>query len=138
MPDAADITRFNGQGRDVTNLVVRGRLTDVPAICELAKPGTVRATLHVGADFTRGPAAAAGAPVGYFIALMRGEKVLSEQDFAFAPTFGANVDFASVRGDDIELLLPVDKANSAATYRIFVGFRLTQDELAYNRAHPRP
>jgi hypothetical protein len=36
------------------------------------------------------------------------------------------------------LLLPVSQAKSAATYRIFVGFRLSPAELAFNRAHPAP
>lgn len=140
LPDAADVTRFDGHGMDVTNLVVRGRMTAVPAVCEKGdKDGTVKATLHVDADFTRGPAAAAGLPpVHYFVALMQGGAILREQDFAFAPTFGANVDVASVHGEDIELDLPVSKVKSAASYRIFVGFRLSPEELAYNRAHARP
>jgi len=140
LPDAADVTRFDGRGMDVTNLVVRGSMTAVPAVCEKGdKDGTVKATLHVDADFTRGPAAAGGLPpVPYFVALVRGGAILREQDFAFSPTFGPNVDFASVHGEDIELDLPVGKARSAASYRIFVGFRLSAAELAYNRAHPRP
>jgi hypothetical protein len=140
LPDAADVTRFDGHGMDVTNLIVRASMTAVPAVCAKGdKDGTVKATLHVNADFTRGPAAAAGLPpVAYFVALMQGRTVLREQDFAFSPTFGANVDFASVHGDDIELVVPVGKAKSAAAYRIYVGFRLSPEELAYNRTHPRP
>ncbi len=140
LPDAADVTRFDGHGMDVTNLVVRGGMTAVPAVCTKGdKAGTVTATLHVDADFTRGPAAAAGLPpVAYFVALMQGRTILREQDFAFTPTFGANVDFASVHGEDIELVVPVNKTKSAASYRIFVGFRLSPEELAYNRTHARP
>jgi hypothetical protein len=139
VPDAADVARFDGHGIDVTDLIVRGRITAVPAKCE---PGdtrtTVRATLHVDADFTRGPAAPPGAlPVTYFIALMQGSTVLREQDFSFAPSFAANVAQASVHGEEIELLLPVSKTKTAAAYRVFVGFRLSPAELAYNRSHTR-
>jgi hypothetical protein len=139
LPDAGDLTRFTGDGRDVTNLVIRARITKVPASCEADKPDVVRATLHVEADLRRGPATGATpAPVGYFVALMEQGRVLREQDFALAPKFAPNDDYASVHGDDIELLLPVSKTKSAAAYQIYVGFRLTPDELAYNRAHPRP
>jgi len=137
--DAADLARFDGRGLDVTNLVTRARITAVPAQCETAKPGVVRATLHVDAEVSRGPASPATLPpIDYFIALMEGDKVLREQDFALAPTFAPNVDRTSVRGEDIELLLPVSQTKSAAAYRIFVGFRLSPDELAFNRAHPAP
>jgi hypothetical protein len=139
LPDAADMTRFDGKGIDVTNLVVRASITAVPAKCESPDPGTVRATLNVDADIRRGPAGSAALPpIGYFIALMRGDTVLREQDFAFNPQFAPNVDRASVHGDDIELLLPVSKTKTAAVYKIYVGFRLTPGELAYNRTHARP
>jgi hypothetical protein len=119
---------------------VRGRITEVPAVCKVGdKPTQVVATLHVNADFTRGPAAGGASPrVIYFIALTRADKVLREQDFTFTPSFGANVGQASVQGEEIEVLLPVSKTVSAAAYRIFVGFRLSPDELAYNRTHTRP
>jgi len=139
VPDAADLTRFDGKGVDVTNLVDRSRITEVPAQCVDDKKGTVHATLHVVADIERGPASpATPAPVGYFVALMENDKVLNEQDFALAATFASNVDHTTVKGDDIELLLPVSKTKSAAAYHIFVGFRLSPAELAYNRAHPAP
>ena len=139
LSDAADLARFDGHGLDVTNLVTRARITAVPAKCEEADTGIVRATLHVDADVTRGPASpATPPPLDYFIALLEGDKVLREQDFTLSPSFAANVDRTSVHGEDIELLLPVGKTKSAATYRIYVGFRLTPAELAFNRAHPSP
>lgn len=137
VPDAGDIAQFSG-GQDITNLVLRMRITAVPAKCELDKPGLVRATLHVDAEAQRGPAAGATIPpIPYFIALMRDGKVLNEQDFTLTPSFPANVDRGTVHGDEIELLLPVGKDRSAAAYRVFAGFRLTPQQLAYNRAHPR-
>ena len=140
LPDAGDVTRFAGGGQDVTNLVLRARVTAIPANCEAPAANQIRATLHVDADVQRGPAAAAGAvaPLPYFIALMHGEDVVSEQDFTLAPAFAGNVNVTSVHGDDIELLLPVSKTATAAAYHIYIGFRLTPDQLAYNRAHPHP
>jgi hypothetical protein len=138
LPDAGDLARFNGQGQDIVNLITRARITGVPAKCETGDKKTVLATLHIEANISRGPASPpTPAPIDYFIALMEGDKVLQEQDFVLTPTFAPNVDRASVRGDDIQLTLPISKTKSAAVYRIFVGFRLSRDELAYNRAHPQ-
>lgn len=138
VPDAGDVTRFNGHGLDVTNLVVQGRITAVPAVCKNGDTRTtVVATLHVDADFSRGPAATEPPKIGYFIALMEADKVLREQDFAFTPSFGTNVNQTSVRGEDIEVVLPVTKTKSAAAYRVFVGFRLSPTEYAYNRTHAK-
>ena len=140
VPNGADLTRFNGGGQDVSNLLITGRITAVPAQCQRGdEPHTVKATLHVEASFRRGPAAgAAVAPIGYFVALMRAGRVVQEQDFTFAPGFAPNDDYASVKGDDIELVVPVSRKTSAAVYTIYVGFRLTRGELAYNQSHPRP
>jgi hypothetical protein len=139
LPDAADITRFNGQGRDLSNLVISGHIRAVPAVCKPGdKPTTVVATLHVEADMTLGPAAAGVQNVKYFIALLQGDKVVGEQDFSYAPSFAANVSRTSIKGEDIEVIVPVSKTVSAAAYRIFVGFRLSPEELAYNRTHLNP
>ena len=137
VPDAGDLTSFAGTGQDVAALILRARITDIPAKCQKAKANTISATLNVNADVQRGPAAGANMPpIPYFIALMQGDKVLREQDFTFAPSFAANVNRATLHGDDIELLLPISKTKAADVYRIYVGFRLSPDQLAYNRAHP--
>ena len=139
VPDAGDISSFTGASQDVTALISRARITDIPAKCQKVKANTISATLNVNADVQRGPAAGANIPpIPYFVALMQGDTVLREQDFTFAPNFAANVDRASLHGDDIELLLPISKTKAADSYRIYVGFRLTPDQLAYNRAHPQP
>lgn len=139
VPDGADLVRFNGQGHDVVNLLTRARITAVPAKCETDSPGIMKATLHVVVDVGRGPAATGPQPpLDYFVAVMEGERVRQEHDFTLSPAFAPNVDRTTVAGDDIELLLPIGKKKSAAAYQIYVGFRLTPDELAYNRTHRMP
>jgi len=137
--DGGDLTRFAASGRDVTDMVLHARIVGVPAKCETATPTTVRATLTVEAEVTRGPAAQQRSlPATYFIALTEGDTVVNEQDFPLIANFPPNVDRIGVKSDDIELLLPVSKTKSAAAYHIYVGFRLTPEELAYNRSHPMP
>jgi hypothetical protein len=132
--DAADITRFRPGGQDVTDMVLDARITAVPADCARGEGSTVRARLHVTMDISRGPAARGrGAVVPYFVAVTDGDRVLDEQDYTVGTEFAANTDRASVSGEDITLKIPVTPQKSAAAYKIWIGFRLSPDELAYNR-----
>ncbi len=134
LEDASDLTRFAGPTQDAATLVLTARISAVPAHCSSGGPGKVKATLHVVADVVRGPAATGtSATVPYFVALVDGDKILNEQDFVLRPAFRPNSDRVSVRDLDIDLTMPVTKTHSAAAYQIFVGFRLTPAELAYNR-----
>ena len=135
LKDAADLQRFAGSGRDISELVVQARLTAVPATCTRADPTHVQARLQVAMDVTRGPAARGGAlEIPYFVGVTEGDKVLDEQDYRMAANFPPNIDQVQATGDSIDLLLPITRQKTAAAYQIFVGFRLTPDELAANRA----
>ncbi len=135
--DAGDLTRFSGApgaSHDARSLLLAARIVAVPAKCEDGGAGKVRAMLELTADVRRGPAAQGNAvSVPYFVALMEQGKVISEQDFTLAAKFRTNVDQVRVTGDQVDILLPVTAAKTAAAYHIYVGFRLTPDELAYNR-----
>jgi hypothetical protein len=141
LQDAADITRFAGPGpaHDARTLVLTGSITAVPAKCQNGEEkNTVQATLHVIASLHRGPAAQGdAAQLPYFIALTENGHVLSEQDFTLSGQFRPNVDTVRAEGDDIGLAVQVSKTKSAAAYHIYVGFRLTAEELAYNRQAQR-
>ena len=135
LKDAADLQRFAGGGRDISELVVQARLTAVPATCTRADPTHVRARLQVAMTVTRGPAAQGGRlEVPYFVGVTEAGRVLDEQDYRLAATFPANIDQQQVSGEPIDLLLPITRAKTAAAYQIFVGFRLSPEELANNRA----
>ena len=135
LKDAADLQRFAGNGRDISELIIQARLTAVPATCTRADPFHVRARLQVAMDVTRGPAAQGGrleAP--YFVGVTEAGRVLDEQDYRIVADFPSNIDQVQVTGDSIDLLLPITREKTAAVYQIFVGFRLSPEELANNRA----
>jgi hypothetical protein len=136
LKDAADVTRFApGPGRDVRDIVLDGRITAVPASCKHGDGATVEATLSVTLEITRGPAAPSRTiDVSYFIAVTREGQVLDEQDYTLRVNFQPNIDKRRVTGNDVKLLIPITREMSAAAYQIYVGFRLTPDELAFNRA----
>ncbi len=134
LKDAADLQRFAGGGRDISDLVVQARLTAVPATCTRADPSHVQTRLQVAMDLTRGPAAKGGTlEVPYFVGVTEGGRVLDEQDYRMAANFPSNIDQVQVTGDTINLLLPITREKTAAAYQIFVGFRLSPEELSSNR-----
>lgn len=134
--DAADLTRFTPNGQDVTDMVLSARISSVPATCKAGPKGHVLATLKAVITVTRGPAAQGrDALVPYFVAIQNNGQVIEEQDYAVAVTFPPNVGRVTVAGEDILLDIPATAQNPAWQYQVFVAFRLTPEELAYNRRH---
>lgn len=133
LKEGADLKRFNGAGRDTTDLVVDGRITKVNASCSTENARSVRASLSVVMDIARGPTGPRSIEVPYFVAVADGDRILDRQDFTVRGSFPPNVDRTSVQGQDITLILPTTVAKNASAYRVYVSFSLTPDELAFNR-----
>jgi hypothetical protein len=135
LSDAADLNRFTRGGHDLTDMVIAGRITGLSGKCASDDPEHLRTTISVGMDLTRGPAAKGQAiDVQYFVAVADGEKILTKQDYILHVGFARNSDRVRLTGDEVELVLPVTKEKSGAAYSVLVGFQLTPDELAFNRA----
>ena len=135
--DAADLQRYHGAGRDLTDLVLSARLTDIGGSCKRDGAGTVATTVSVGIELQRGPAAAGRqAELAYFVAVLDGDRILDKKVFSLRAAFPANSDRLRLSGGDVELRLPVRPDKTAASYRIQVGFQLTPLELDLNRRHP--
>ncbi len=134
LPDAADLTRYGPGGQDITDLIVDARITAIPAKCRTEEPGKVGATLRIAMAAQRGPAATdRKIMLPYFVAVTEGDRVLDKQDYALTAEFAVNANQTLPTSSDINLILPVTKAKSAAAYSIFVGFLLTPEELSTNR-----
>jgi hypothetical protein len=134
LSDAADLTRFRPGGRDMTDMVVGARITAVPASCRNGDKGTVAATLQVSMSVARGPAMTGrSAQVPFFISVLDGDRIVAERDYVATATFPSNVDRVDITSDSIDLSFPVSATKAATAYTIYVAFRLTPEELAYNR-----
>jgi hypothetical protein len=132
--DAGDVVRYNGAGRDVTDLQLNGRILAVPATCKPGDKGFVLTTMKVRMSLLRGPAAPSRqATVTYFVSVTQGDKVLDQQDYPITVSFPPNVDRVGIEGEEITLKFPVTPKKPASDYQIYVGYRLTPDELATNR-----
>lgn len=133
--DANDLHRYRGTGRDLTDSVLEGRITDISGSCKRDGADAVAATVNVGIELTRGPAATGRtADIAYFVAVSEGERVLDKQVYQLRAEFPENTDRVRLSGDSVDLRLPVTDKKTAAAYQITVGFQLTPAELQANRA----
>lgn len=136
--DTGDIQRFRSpDSRDLTDLVVAARITSLDGNCRLVNRQTaVEVTLTMGVEAMRGPAAQGRAvQLPYFVAVTgANEEILDKAVYAIAVEFPANMQRARLRGEQVRLTLPVSADNQAGAYRVFVGFQLTEPELALNRS----
>ncbi len=134
LTDAGDLASFNGRGQDVTNLLVSARILAIPAICKPGGPGLTAATMHVHLQVQRGPALPGRVTrVPLFVTIMDGDTVREQQDYGLNVEFPANVDTVIIDTPDIDMNFPISTQKSAAAYTIYVGFRLTPEQLQYNR-----
>jgi hypothetical protein len=136
--DTGDIQRFRTpDSRDLTDLVVAARITSLAGNCTLVNRQTaVEVTLTMGVEAMRGPAAQGRAlQLPYFVAVTdANEAILDKAVYSIAVEFPANTQRARLRGEEVRLTLPVSEARPARDYRVFVGFQLTEPELALNRS----
>lgn len=138
LADGADLTRFAGAGRDVTDRVLEARVLGVEAACKAGRRGEVVATLAVQTLLARGPSAPGrSARVPYFVAVVSDGRVLDRKEYVLEAEFPRNVESVRVAGDTLQLRFPVTPERSAAAYKIYVSLLLTPEELAYNRRAAR-
>ncbi len=132
--DGADLTRFRGTGTDLKDMVVDGPITGLTGKCKLDDQTHLRTTISVGMDLTRGPANTARTQdVAYFVSVTKGSTILDKKVFTLPVVFPRNTDTLRVSGDPVDLVLPVDDKVTGASYRILIGFQLTERELDFNR-----
>lgn len=132
--DGGDLRRYQGPGQDLTDLVLNARITGLAGRCGKAGDAAVDATVSVGLELTRGPAARSRtAALSYFIAVSQGERILDKRVFQLGAEFPPNTDRIRLIGDEVELRLPTPPGTDASVYQITVGLQLTPAELEANR-----
>ncbi len=134
-PDAATLTRYDGRGTDLTNLVLSGRLLNINGACKgLLGHRKLTAHAQVQMVLTRGPAAKDRAfDVPYNIAIVRQGQVLQKQELIQHVVFPPNVDTVQVSGQDVNMAFPTDRGLTGQNYTIYFVFELSPAELAANQ-----
>lgn len=134
--DAANLTRYNGRGHDLTDLVLNVRLVDVKGACvgQLGK-SLVKSHVHAVMLVTRGPAAQGrDVDIQYNVALTHKGKLERHEAHTQHITFPPNVDTVQVTSDEVEFDLQTKRGVGGQEYSIYFVLQLTPAELAANRA----
>ncbi|MGO1120229.1 hypothetical protein ACTL6U_16105 [Rhodovibrionaceae bacterium A322] len=138
--DASKMTRFNGNGEDLTDVVFSAEILDVRYTCEYEDDETVViADMQVFLSATSGPANAdKRADFDYFLGIGRkagpGEEpqIVTRQQFDTSIVFQTNDRRVAV-SDEIVPRIPLQNGELGSDYRYYVGLVLTKEELDYNR-----
>ena len=131
--DAMRVTRFEGEGRDLTDAEFEAGITDVAGECELDEDEIVT-NMAVTLYARRGPADTDRlVSFRYFVAVADNfENVLARQEFTVTLEFEGNRTQIGYR-DEIEPTIPLKEGQSGRDYRIYVGLVLSPEELERNR-----
>jgi hypothetical protein len=134
-PDASTLTRYDGSGTDLRNLVLSGRLADVKGACQgLLGHKALTAHAHVEMLLTRGPAATGrDVDVPYIVAVMKDGQLLDRREKVQHVTFPPNVNTVQVTAEDVHFAFPTTRGLGAEKYTIYFLFSLSPEELAANQ-----
>jgi hypothetical protein len=135
--EAALLTRFRPPGHDITDVVFDAFIGDINGKCEGSDQGV---TVKMTVDFvaSRGPAEKDHkATFAYFVAITDAKSnVIAREQFDTFIDFPGNKTRNGIR-EELEEKIPLTAGQRGDDFRVYVGFALTHDELAYNRAHPQ-
>ncbi len=135
--DADRLTRFEGSGRDLTDVVFETTIRNADVACAY-DDNDVEAALRVLFATTRGPAdTARRADFRYFVAVAdREQNILAREEFDLAAIFPGNrTEILQI--DEIDPTIPLREGESGADYVVYIGLVLSRDEVDYNRRTAR-
>jgi hypothetical protein len=137
MPELQAVAKFGpGPGRQDSDAVYGARMLSANASCSADKKrdGVIVASklgvlaIRLKTDVSKGQ-------VTYFAAVIdRRQQILTERDFVIALEWPRAQRDLTIT-DDLETFVPFAKGATGDDYAIIFGFRLTPDELQYNREH---
>ncbi len=139
--DLSEIVVFAGSGRDLIDVDHAGRIRDVDSTCrfEFDDDAHTRGTLHVTVtplfEAERGNADNDRAGVlPYFVAVATAARApRQKRDFSVTARFPGNVSRMRFADTPVHLEVPLGEGERGHSYRIYVGFQLTPEQLAFNR-----
>ena len=134
LKEAEEMTRFQGQGRDLTDVTFEASINNFANVCVLdEETNNLSNQVVVRFELTQGPASDGAAKFNYFVAVATHDrKILSRESFDLvAPFEGNRTSVALV--DNIFPTIPLRNGKTGDDYIIFIGFELTRSELYYNR-----
>ncbi|MCP5432112.1 MAG: hypothetical protein H6923_02460 [Alphaproteobacteria bacterium] len=136
LSDAANLVRFSGTGRGPEDVLYRGEITNVALDCS-PHSDVVKGELTLTVRLALGPRATMRAEtVRYFVAVTEGDaRVLAKESFELPVSFTAGEAVATASDTVENVRIPLAPGRRGGAYEIVVGFELSPDEVAFNRAH---
>ncbi|MEM1106245.1 MAG: hypothetical protein AAGH87_07620 [Pseudomonadota bacterium] len=136
--ESARIVELEG-GENFGNITYTGEITGVRLFCRYTGDNPLQAQLELDFAFGKGPLGAEDRHTyRYWVAVTRrnGNVLAKEEFFTEANFSNARVD--AVEETLADITIPrMDETISGANFEILVGFVLTEDQLAFNRAGKR-
>jgi len=141
LADSNALTRFApGAGRNILDIDYEVKFADVVNQCEFKKKDNRRSVkIAVTPIFavSRGPAnTSRKAEFTYFISVVRGEQILTKEEFPLLADFPENRTRIAVQDSDPPIVVdvPLPYREAEWEYEVILGLQLTEAELAYNRS----
>jgi len=137
MPELQVVAKFGpGPGRQDSDALYGARMIAADASCSAdKKKGGLTVATKLGVTVVRMKDDVSKGQVTYFEAVInRKQEILTERDFVI------NLEWPHAQRDltvtdELETFVPLAKDANGDDYAILYGFRLTPDELQYNREH---
>ena len=137
-PGADTIALFGPGGHTVSDVKVGGKFSGLHSTCVREKVGVaINAQIQFYAE--RASLDIKDATFPYFVALLDpNEHVLTEAGYQLPIQFLPGESYRRMPAEKITVHLPVKNQAEGGAYTVVVGFQLTPDQLAFNRAAARP
>ncbi len=138
VPDARTLTRFTGQGRDLTDVLFEARLEDVVLICDY-DDDVIEADMRLRILVVDGPADRERvAKLAYFVAIAtRDHKIVAREEFDLEVPFEGNRTRV-LAVEEVSPRIPLRPGQSGVDYIVYAGLALSPAELRYNRENRLP
>lgn len=131
--DAGQIVHFQGDGRDLTDVVYEADIGAAIVDCEF-DDDLIESELAVRVRVGRGPASVdPRVRFTYFVAIADASRsIVAREEFDVDMALPENKTLIE-KVDQVDYQLPVRPGQSGGEYRIFIGFVLTPDDYEYNK-----
>ena len=131
--DAAQLVRFDGNGRDLTDVLFEAKIEDYALTCEY-DDGVIESQMLLQVLAVRGPADRDRvAKFSYFVAIAtRDQKIGAREVFDLAVPFEGNRTRV-LAAEELTPRIPLKPGEDGSNYLIYVGLSVTPEELQYNR-----
>ena len=131
--EARELTRFVGQGRDLTDVLFEAQVQDVALVCAY-DDAVIEMDMRVRIMAVNGPAnGGRKISLTYFVAIATlDRKIVAREEFDLEVPFEGNRTRV-LAIDEVSPRIPLQPGQTGDDYLIYVGIALTPDELRYNQ-----